>query len=59
MSEEVITGMATWRTEHPKATFADIEEEVEKRMARLRTSFLQEAAQESELSTWNKGPEEH
>lgn len=58
VSEEVLTGMAQWRKEHPKATFAEIEEEVERRMARLRTSLLQEAAQESELSTWNQRPKE-
>jgi RNase P subunit RPR2 len=59
VSEEVLTGMAQWRKEHPKATFAEIEEEVEKRIARLRTSLLQEAAQESELSTWSQQPKEH
>ncbi len=58
VGEEVLTGMAQWRKEHPKATFAEIEEEVEMRMAPLRTSLLQEAAQESELSTWSQLPKE-
>ena len=58
VSEDVIVGMAKWRKEHPKATFAEIEDEVERRVTQLRTSLLQEAAQESEVSTWNKGPQE-
>jgi hypothetical protein len=32
MSEEVISGITEWRQQHPKATFREIEEEVDKRL---------------------------
>ena len=42
--EEVITGMADWRTAHPTATFAELEVEVEARLGELRARLLEEAA---------------
>ena len=42
--EEVITGMADWRTAHATATFAELEVEVEARLGELRARLLEEAA---------------
>jgi hypothetical protein len=39
MSEEVISGMTEWRRQHPKATFREIEAEVDKRLAALRANW--------------------
>ena len=36
LSEEILSGMAEWREQHPKATFREIESEVDKRLAGLR-----------------------
>jgi YgiT-type zinc finger domain-containing protein len=44
MSAEIISGMAEWRQRHPKATFREIEEEVDKRLGVLRARMLSDAA---------------
>ena len=42
--DEVVTGMADWRTAHPTATFAALEVAVEARLGALRARMLEEAA---------------
>src|SRR4051794_27327454 len=44
LSEDVLTGMQDWRTAHPRATFAEIEAEVEAQLSRLRARMLEDAA---------------
>jgi len=44
LSEEVLIGMADWRAAHPRATFAEIEAEVETQLGRLRARFLEDLA---------------
>ena len=44
LSEDVLSGMADWRTAHPRATFAEIEAELETQLARLRARFLEDLA---------------
>lgn len=44
LTEEVLTGMADWRTAHPKATFAEIEAAVDERLAGMRARMLEAAA---------------
>jgi RNase P subunit RPR2 len=44
LSEEVLTGMQDWRAAHPRATFAEIEAEVEAQLSRLRVRMLEDAA---------------
>jgi predicted RNA-binding Zn-ribbon protein involved in translation (DUF1610 family) len=44
LSEEVLTGMQEWRAAHPRATFAEIEGEVEAHLSRLRARLLEDAA---------------
>ena len=44
LSEDVLAGMQDWRAAHPRATFAEIEAEVETQLSRLRVRMLEEAA---------------
>jgi YgiT-type zinc finger domain-containing protein len=44
LSDDVLSGMADWRAAHPRATFAEIEAEVETQLARLRVRLLEDAA---------------
>ena len=52
MSAEIVSGMAEWRQQHPKATFREIEEEVDKRLAVLRVRMLSDAAISSAQADW-------
>jgi len=47
LAQEVLSGMRDWRVQHPKATFAAIEEELDKRMARMRAGLLEDLAMAS------------
>jgi ribosomal protein S27AE len=47
LADEVFTGMAEWRVEHPRATFREIEQEVDVRLAGLRARMLQDVAMRS------------
>ncbi len=44
LTDEVITGMKEWRMHHPKATFREIETELDKRLAVVRARMLADAA---------------
>ena len=55
MSEEVISGMTEWRQQHPKATFREIEEEVDKRLAALRVRMMTDVAVQSAQTEWEDG----
>jgi ribosomal protein S27AE len=44
LADEVFSGMAEWRVQHPRATFAEIEQEVDARLAGLRGRMLQDLA---------------
>jgi YgiT-type zinc finger domain-containing protein len=44
LADEVYSGMAEWRVQHPRARFAEIEQEVDRRLAGLRARMLQEMA---------------
>jgi hypothetical protein len=57
-SEEILTDIKEWRHAHPKATFVEIEEEVQKRMMHLEARVLQDAAQESSSREWGRGSSE-
>lgn len=41
--EAVLTGMADWQAAHPTATLAEIEAEVEARLAEVRARMLEQA----------------
>src|SRR3954453_9084939 len=54
--QEVLTGMATWRQAHPRATLHDIEAALDERLARLRAQMLQDAALSSPTAAWPQAP---
>lgn len=51
VSEEVLE----WRKGHPQATLRAIEQELDKRLARLRAQMLEDAALMSERREWKDG----
>jgi len=58
MSEEIVSGMEEWRVQHPKATFREIEDEVDKRLSVLRVRMLKDAAIRSAQAEWESGDRE-
>ena len=52
LSEEILSGMAEWREQHPKATFQEIEAEVDQRLGDLRARMLADAALRSAQTEW-------
>jgi len=52
MSEEIISGIAEWRQQHPLATFRELEEEVDRRLSVLRAKMLADAALGSAQMEW-------
>lgn len=58
MSEEIISGIAEWRQQHPQATFREIEAEVDRRLSVLRAKMLADAALGSAQTEWVPGSPE-
>ena len=58
LSEEVITGMAEWRGQHPRATLNEIEAALDERLARVRARMLQDTALASAATDVSQLPEE-
>ncbi len=54
LSEDVLSGMADWRAQHPHATFSEIEAEVDTRLSRMRARMLERVAQQSTATTWRQ-----
>ncbi len=52
MSEEIISGIAEWRQQHPQATFRELEDEVDRRLAVMRAKMLADAAMISAQREW-------
>lgn len=44
LAAEVLVGIKDWRTQHPRATFTEIEEELDRELSRLRTRLLEDVA---------------
>ena len=58
LSEEVITGMAEGRGQHPRATLSEIEAALDERLARVRARMLQDTALASAATDVSQLPEE-
>ena len=52
LGEDAVSGMLEWRLRHPEATFREIEEEVDARLARMRARMLSDAAMTSNRADW-------
>lgn len=57
ISEEILVGMTEWRQQHPKATFGEIEEELDQRLSELRARMLADLAVTSASADWGAGSE--
>jgi len=55
--DEIVSGLAEWRQQHPRATFSEIERETMKRMGELQARMMQEMALESKSRDWEVGDE--
>ena len=55
LSEEMMHGRAEWREQQPKATFREIEEEVDKRLSELRAKMISDTAMASAEAGWKTG----
>jgi hypothetical protein len=55
LSEEIMQGVAEWREQHPKATFREIEAEIDKRLAGLRAQMISDTAMQSAQTEWESG----
>ena len=58
LSEEVFTGMAEWRVQHPRATFSEIEAALDERLATVRARMLQDVALASAATDLSTQPAE-
>ena len=56
LTGEILSGMAEWRQQHPKAPFREIERETMRRMAELQARIMEELAQTSAAVDWENGP---
>jgi uncharacterized protein with PIN domain len=57
LADEVWTGLAEWRTQHPKATLAEIEAALDERLADLRARLVQDLALASAATDLRASPE--
>ena len=55
LSEEIMQGLAGWRGQHPKATFREIEAEIDKRLSALRAKMISDTAMASAQAEWESG----
>ena len=53
-----VLGMTQWRTEHPKATWAEIEAAVDEQINQLRAQLIQDMVQMGESEEWSQKPAE-
>lgn len=54
MNEEVIAGLSEWRERNAKATFREIEDEVDKRLSELRAQMIADTAMQSRNTAWTE-----
>jgi len=45
LTQVIFSEMEEWRTQHPKATFVEIETAIDQRLAKLRTKMLEDNSQ--------------
>jgi len=54
MGEEIITGVAEWRMQNPRATFREIEEEIDRRLSGFRAKMIADVALQSTKAEWDE-----
>ena len=55
LSEELNAEIAEWREQHPRATFREIEAEVDRRLDQYRAQVLSDTAKLSAKAEWLEG----
>jgi len=55
LSEEILHGIGEWREQHPKASFREIEAEIDKRLSELRAKMISDTAMASVQAGWKTG----
>ena len=55
LSEEIMEGIVGWREQHPKAMMREIEEEIDRRLSRLRARLISATAMASAQADWESG----
>ena len=53
-----VLGMTQWKKEHPQATWAEIEAQVDEQINQLRAQLIQDLVQMGETEDWSQKPEE-
>ena len=53
--QEVFLGLREWRAAHPTATLAEIEAELDRRLARFRARLVEDLALASAATAWGEG----
>ncbi|GCE10943.1 hypothetical protein KTT_29850 [Tengunoibacter tsumagoiensis] len=56
LSTRILTDIREWRRSHPKATLAEIEEEVHRRMSQLEAQVIEDTAHTSAFQCWSGKP---
>lgn len=56
LAQEILIGMPDWRSQHPKATLREMEDELDRRWARVRARMLEDLALESAAAHWQDRP---
>ncbi len=56
LSADIFSGMRDGRAQHPRATFREIELELDARLARLRAQMLADSATASAATDWADAP---
>ena len=51
---EVVSGMAEWRQQHPKASLREIESEMDARWSRARARMAEDLAMASRAADWSE-----
>jgi NADH pyrophosphatase NudC (nudix superfamily) len=60
LNSEMLAEMTAWRTDHPRATFQEIEQAVDQHIAAARARLLEQVAQASPATDWRAlPPEQH
>jgi len=57
LAAEVLVGIKDWRTQHPRATFTEIEQALDRELGRLRTRLLEDVALASAAAGKTAGAE--
>ena len=55
LSEEMMQGIADWREQHPRATFREIEAEIDRLLSALRAKMITDTALASVQAEWESG----